>query len=1120
MGALTMKANGKPLFSAALLVCFAALIAFACYPMGTAFADDVASTETNAPTESATSISSQQQDKTIEASTVKDDSDATSLGSECNPSDAVDPNAGYDTQNTPGMKVDETCPASENASSEQTSTENALSDNTSSTSLLSSETPAVRASVKSYTADLSDGNTYVLFAGTTSNKALDVSGASEENGANVQQYTLNRTAAQQWIARFTNDGFVTFINVASGKALDVAGAIAANGTNVWQYVSNGTRAQEWNVTKNSNGTYTIATALTGPKTLVLDIANGSSADFANVQLYQSNGTKAQQWTLFDVTAMREELARQATENKENISPGTYYLASSIAIGKVADISNGSSANGANAQLYVSNGTSAQQWTVSYDSSGFATLQNSSGKALDVENARATNGANIWQYTPNNTAAQKWVFLRNGDNTYRIVSALWSDMVLDVAGGSSDNGANLQLYVSNGTSAQSWSFVPITISIPTSSKIDEGWYTISSALDTTYVFDIVGAGKANGTPVQLYQANGTPAQFFNVVAYGASYRLIAGISSTSIELNDTTRMPGASVRIYSRSSSAKSQLFSIVKNTDSTVSFVNASSGMALTIVNGEAFDGASIQAQVFDPAVKAQRFYMTRITSLIDEGFVTIVPILNASSVVSGNQSQPNAAGATIQTRENGYLQKWNSTLVDGLPNTYTIESLATGLFLEETAAGTVVQSGRRSDAAQYWVASIVQGAFTLKNAATGEYLGFDGSAANEGTVLTTDASTSESHRFEIRGTSLIEDAVYTLANGADLNNVLDVANGSLEDKANVQVYVSNETGAQKWRVTKLYGDVYTIVNAKSWRALDVDNADTEPGTNVQQYQRNGTPAQQWTIIYSGAGLVRITSALGDTLVLAPVAQGSSANVAIVSDNGETIQRWQLQPTNYDLNLSEEVLNSLTNISVDGVTKVGIDVSKWQGSIDWARVKAAGIDFAILRCGFGSTTGEYGSMDSRFREYVQGCKANGIDIGVYLYSYTDNAEGATREAEFTLSLLSSLDLKPADLKYGVYYDVEEPSLNTASMKQTLRDMCANYCNRIMSAGYEAGVYSSLSWWRSYYDGDSRFDNWNKWIAQWGPSRCSYSGTYQMWQCKSTATIPGISGNVDLDLYYA
>ena len=101
----------------------------------------------------------------------------------------------------------------------------------------------------------------------------------------------------------------------------------------------------------------------------------------------------------------------------------------------------------------------------------------------------------------------------------------------------------------------------------------------------------------------------------------------------------------------------------------------------------------------------------------------------------------------------------------------------------------------------------------------------------------------------------------------------------------------------------------------------------------------------------------------------------------------------------------------------------------------------------------------------------------------------------------------------------MYSDVEEPSLNTPSMTATLRNMCANYCNRIKAAGYRVGVYSSLSWWNNYFDGDARFENWGRWVAQWGPSRCGYQGAYEMWQCSSEASIPGISGNVDLDLYY-
>ena len=125
---------------------------------------------------------------------------------------------------------------------------------------------------------------------------------------------------------------------------------------------------------------------------------------------------------------------------------------------------------------------------------------------------------------------------------------------------------------------------------------------------------------------------------------------------------------------------------------------------------------------------------------------------------------------------------------------------------------------------------------------------------------------------------------------------------------------------------------------------------------------------------------------------------------------------------------------------------------------------------------------------------------------------------ASSEAEHTLRLLRSAGLSPNDLKYGVYYDIEDES----QMSVSLEPICRTYCNKIQNAGYTAGVYSSLSWWNSRLSSPS-FNNWKRWVAQWpyktGNKTCSYTGTYVLWQCMSDGTVPGIVGNVDMDIAY-
>ncbi|MCR5034828.1 MAG: hypothetical protein K6B42_05340 [Clostridia bacterium] len=185
----------------------------------------------------------------------------------------------------------------------------------------------------------------------------------------------------------------------------------------------------------------------------------------------------------------------------------------------------------------------------------------------------------------------------------------------------------------------------------------------------------------------------------------------------------------------------------------------------------------------------------------------------------------------------------------------------------------------------------------------------------------------------------------------------------------------------------------------------------------------------------------------------------------------------------------------------------GIDVSYWQHTIDWAKVKSSGIDFAIIRCGYGSNTTS--KDDSRFAANVKGCVANGIPYGVYLYSYANTEAGALDEANHALRLLADNGFHP-DLP--VYYDLEDKTVSKAS-NATIRKMATVFCNKLTLEGYRAGVYANLSWWNQKLSG---FGTYDKWIAQWN-SNCTYSGTYYFWQCSSSGAVGGISGRVDADL---
>lgn len=198
-----------------------------------------------------------------------------------------------------------------------------------------------------------------------------------------------------------------------------------------------------------------------------------------------------------------------------------------------------------------------------------------------------------------------------------------------------------------------------------------------------------------------------------------------------------------------------------------------------------------------------------------------------------------------------------------------------------------------------------------------------------------------------------------------------------------------------------------------------------------------------------------------------------------------------------------------------GSGKNGIDVSSHQGNIDWASVKAAGINFAIIRVGYrGSQTGAL-VEDSCFKKNIQGATANGINVGVYFFTQATTEAEAVEEASMALTLCSGYNLS-----YPIFVDTENGSgaARANGLDKGTRTACvAAFCKTIANGGRKAGVYASKSWYNNKIDA-SAFSNYFIWVAQYNTT-CNYKGKYNMWQYSSKGSVPGIKGNVDVNIAY-
>lgn len=188
----------------------------------------------------------------------------------------------------------------------------------------------------------------------------------------------------------------------------------------------------------------------------------------------------------------------------------------------------------------------------------------------------------------------------------------------------------------------------------------------------------------------------------------------------------------------------------------------------------------------------------------------------------------------------------------------------------------------------------------------------------------------------------------------------------------------------------------------------------------------------------------------------------------------------------------------------------GVDVSEWQGQIDWDAVKKDEIDFAILRCGYGMDLEE--QDDSWFKRNALECERVGMPYGVYLYSYADTVEKAASEAEHVLRLI-----KGRKLEYPIYYDLEDANTTGKCSKDLILQMSKKFVGILEDAGYWVGIYANLYWNEAYLT-DSWYDTKARWVAQYN-SECQYNKDYGIWQYSSSGIVNGISGCVDMNISY-
>lgn len=322
--------------------------------------------------------------------------------------------------------------------------------------------------------------------------------------------------------------------------------------------------------------------------------------------------------------------------------------------------------------------------------------------------------------------------------------------------------------------------------------------------------------------------------------------------------------------------------------------------------------------------------------------------------------------------------------------------------------------------------------------------------------------------------------------------------------------------------VSENISDDSTVVSENLAVTPEGDVQNIETGETVTDAQLVGTQSQQPDPLAktNGESFIPVSASNVKDAVEQSVKQSVEQSS---SKNGATVKLAKFDGNDYGAhwgtyNNTKAFFDYRNNLFAQQAKGV-IDVSSWQGDIDWAKAKAGGVEGAIIRLGFG-----WGNdADAKAQRNINECKRLGIPFGIYWYSYAEDASGSRQEGNDVVSKLRQFGVRPNDLKYPVYYDLESWTWtgHTPPNDPNVYNGIVNaWYGALQSGGYQnLGVYSYTSYLQGPLNNANIYAK-TRWVAQYGPQMefTAFGTNDRGWQYTSSGQINGISGNVDMSAF--
>lgn len=416
-------------------------------------------------------------------------------------------------------------------------------------------------------------------------KVLSIEDDLSGNGANLNIQTDEQRGGQKFNVSW-RAGYYEIVCVGSSKNIDVENASTKLGANVLQWERNEGLNQKWIITQNDDGSISITSPMNG---YCLDLAWGSIEDGTNVQLWAANNGPNQKF-VFDTTAPLED--------------GFYSISTSLNRSKTLDVVGGSTVDGTLVNLWQNNKQPWQKFELKYFDDGTYSIKSmNSLKSLSVsENPQP--GEQVCLSSETESDKSRWTLFQQGDGTWSIVSVN-SGMYLDVSWANAIDGQVVDVWPDNGQLNQRFIFSKVNV-------MEDGYYSLPSYIDPSFVLDVENASKANGANIGLWNSTGKDWQKFYLTNFSdGSVSLSSFQSDKVIDVELASSFPGANVLQW-QFTGADNQLWNLAPAGNNSYSLKSKQTGLVLGVDGCNAYAGANVTVDVSNGG-DSQKFLFVKV---------------------------------------------------------------------------------------------------------------------------------------------------------------------------------------------------------------------------------------------------------------------------------------------------------------------------------------------------------------------------------------------------------------------------------------------------------------------------------------------------------------------------